>query len=347
MKRRALVLCAALLAAPAAAHELKTVALHLSEDAAGQVRVSLKLPLARDGGPSTVLPVFDARCRALGEQRALREEDFVVREWSLACAAPLAGQRLVLHGLDPGTPDAVVVARFSNGNTGTFTLDRHDPQAVLADAGARAALSVAAYLPIGVEHILLGPDHLLFVLGLMLAIAATRWSAGRAVAALTAFTLAHSLTLALAVLGIWGLPGGAVEILIALSILLLALELAQRERRAAAGLPLSLTLGKPWLVAFLFGLLHGFGFAGALAEIGLPEQARGWALLLFNLGVELGQLLFVVCVLALLLLLRRAYRAPLPAPANGALITLLGSMAAYWTFERVLLWTSSLPTWGA
>ncbi len=341
--RPLVVLLGAVLAAPAAAHELNTVALRLDEQAGGRVQATLKTPLTRDGQPVSVVPVFNENCRARDDARVLREEAVTIRQWEMNCGAPLIGQRVGFQGLDPGTPDAVVIASFASGETRTFTLDRHDPSVVLTVEPAVAALSLAAYLLIGIEHIFLGPDHLLFVLGLMLVVMA-RVPASRSAAlktlalTITAFTLAHSLTLALAVLGIWGLPAKAVEILIALSILLLAVELAQRERRAAAGLAPSLTLRKPWLVAFMFGLLHGFGFAGALSDVGLPEQARGWALLLFNLGVEIGQLLFVAAMLLLLFAGRRAYRRPLPAAAAGGLITLLGGISAYWALERLALW---------
>jgi hypothetical protein len=163
------------------------------------------------------------------------------------------------------------------------------------------------------------------------------------IATITAFTLAHSLTLALAVLGAWGLPAKPVELLIALSIVLLAAELARFRHSRAGGNPApSMVFRKPWLLAFVFGLLHGFGFAGALAEIGLPEAARGWALLLFNLGVELGQLLFVAAVLLVWALLRRAGGLRLPAQARAITVTLLGGVAMYWTLDRLLLWSASL-----
>ena len=176
------------------------------------------------------------------------------------------------------------------------------------------------YFLLGLEHILGGADHLLFVLGLW---ALWRRSGQRLtvlVGTLTAFTAAHSITLAGAALGGWQLPSGAVEACIAASILLLALELATRAHGLAAR--------RPATVAFTFGLLHGFGFAGALAQTGLPEQARVWALLAFNLGVEAGQLLFVSALLLMALAARPLLRwTPVALSAYGAI-------AAYWLLGR-------------
>jgi hydrogenase/urease accessory protein HupE len=184
-----------------------------------------------------------------------------------------------------------------------------------------------AFLVHGVEHILGGFDHLLFVFGLLLVVRGG-WMLVKTV---TAFTLAHSITLALATLGVVHVSGPPVEAMIALSILLLAVEIVRSHR----GQP-SLTLRWPWVVAFCFGLLHGFGFAGALSEIGLPQRDLPLALFTFNVGVEIGQLFFVGAVLAARALLLRcrlpafALRIAQPAASYA-----LGTLAAYWFFERV------------
>ncbi|MGH8560712.1 MAG: HupE/UreJ family protein [Nevskiales bacterium] len=342
--KRLLLLLLALQSAPLAAHELLSVSLHLDETGAGQVQAVLKTPLSREGRPVAVVPQFlQSMCRAQGETRVARLDDVILRQWQMHCAGGLTGQQLRMDGLDPRAPDAVITVRFAGGSQMTGVVDRHDPVLVLkpvTQSGPPPALM--AYLPIGIEHILLGPDHLLFVLGLMLVVYAAGNGWRMLVASLTAFTLAHSITLVLATLGIWGLPPKPVEILIALSIVLLAFELATHQARRAQNLPPSLTLRKPWLVAFVFGLLHGFGFAGALAAVGLPEQARGWALFLFNLGVEVGQLIFVAVMLLVLMTLRRLSRSVLPANAAAVLVTLLGGVAAYWTLDRLLLWSAAL-----
>jgi hydrogenase/urease accessory protein HupE len=190
----------------------------------------------------------------------------------------------------------------------------------------RSAWQVAwDYTVLGVDHILSGFDHLTFVLALLLIVSGAR----RLLITVTAFTFAHSITLAAATLGVLWVPGPPVEAVIALSILFLASELVKVNR----GLP-SLTARYPWIVAFTFGLLHGFGFAGALAEVGLPQNEVPLALLMFNVGVELGQLLFIAVILAIALLLKRLSREwPVwlgQVPAYG-----IGGIAAFWLIERV------------
>ena len=343
MKRVRLALILLAMAPSLAAHELQSVVLRLVELQPGLVQATMKTPLARDGAPAAVVPQFPAACEATGEARAERQPDLILRQWRLSCDGGLAGQRLRLDGLDPRTPDAVVTVRFADGRALTAAVDRHDPVIHLQPAAQGGAPpELMAYLSIGIEHILLGPDHLLFVLGLMLVVYAAGARLRMLVMALTAFTLAHSLTLALAVLGIWGLPAKPVELLIALSIVLLAWELATYQARQTAGLAPSLTLRKPWLVAFVFGLLHGFGFAGALTQVGLPEQARGWALFLFNVGVEIGQLMFVAVMLLVLALMRQLQRPTFFAQGSAALVTVLGGVATYWALDRLLLWSSSI-----
>lgn len=333
--RSLLMSCVLLLSTPVFAHELQTAALRLEESSADVVDVTLMTPLARSGEPSALVPQFDPRCSSDGDARVEREPLRIVREWRMRCTGGLAGTRLRLDGLDPRMPEALVLLRFADGSTQTLTADRHDP-VLLLEPHADTRLPLAHYLPLGIEHILLGPDHLLFVLGLMLVVAARGGGLRLLVAALTAFTVAHSLTLAMAMFGVWGLPPKPVEILIALSIVLLAVELVQHARRQAQDLPPTLTMRKPWLVAFLFGLLHGFGFAGALSEIGLPSEARGWALLLFNLGVEIGQLLFV-CAVVLAMSAARRWRPATALQARPALV-LLGGIAVYWTLDRTAIW---------
>jgi hydrogenase/urease accessory protein HupE len=183
----------------------------------------------------------------------------------------------------------------------------------------------ATYLRLGVEHILLGYDHLLFVLGLILVAASTR----QLVMAITAFTAAHSITLAAAVLGVVHVPPKPVEAVIALSIAFVAVEIV-RAREGKAGT----AARAPWLVAFAFGLLHGFGFAGALSEIGMPEGHIPAALLFFNLGVEAGQLLFVAAVMVSAALVRLV-RLPLPRWAALAPPYVIGSVAMFWVLQRV------------
>ena len=184
---------------------------------------------------------------------------------------------------------------------------------------------VAAYLTLGVEHLIFGIDHVLFVIGLVLFIP-NHWSLLKTI---TAFTLAHSITLALSVLELVRLPQGPVEAVIALSILFLARELTMPEERRSA-----LTRGRPWIMALLFGLLHGFGFAGTLADIGLPRDQLALSLFLFNVGIEIGQIIIIALLLALLWVARRLIGNV--AQAERAFVYGMGCMAAYWTIDRVL-----------
>jgi hydrogenase/urease accessory protein HupE len=219
-----------------------------------------------------------------------------------------------------------VFARFTwLDGTETTALARPS-QPWLEVVAQRGAWQVAwDYTLLGIDHILSGFDHLSFVLALLLIVSGAR----RLLVTVTSFTLAHSITLAAATLGVMWVPGPPVEATIALSILFLAGELVKVNRGEA-----SLTARYPWIVAFVFGLLHGFGFAGALGEVGLPSNEVPLALLMFNVGVEVGQLLFIGAILVLLLALR-GLRRDWPAwmqqvPAYG-----IGGIAAFWLIERI------------
>jgi len=212
----------------------------------------------------------------------------------------------------------------ANGVEITHRLTPASPSYVVEAEPGRGQIALT-YIILGVEHILLGVDHLLFVLALLMIVANFR----KLVATITAFTVAHSITLALAALGFIHVPGPPVEAIIALSIVFVAAEIVRMRQ----GLPV-LTARVPWVVAFTFGLLHGFGFAGALSEIGLPQSAIPLALFSFNIGVEIGQLLFVGGVLVLYLVAKRLQPVP-PAWAWRVPTYVIGGMAAYWTIDRI------------
>ena len=183
------------------------------------------------------------------------------------------------------------------------------------------------YLSLGIEHILFGIDHLLFVFALLL-IVRGRWML---VKTITAFTVAHSITLALATLGFINVPLRPVEAAIALSIVFLCVEIVH-ARQGRIGL----AVRYPWVVAFAFGLLHGLGFAGALAEIGLPQSEIPIALLFFNIGVEIGQLMFVAVVLGVIWGLQRL-QFQAPSWAQAIPVYVIGTLATYWFIERVVV----------
>jgi hydrogenase/urease accessory protein HupE len=268
--------------------------------------------------------VFPPDTVNLSEPRGASHAGAYSERWRLKRPGGLSGQTVRIEGLPPDITGMLVRVQRSDGASQVMRLLPSDPAFVVA-ASAGAAEVARTYLVLGVEHILLGIDHLLFVLALLLIVK----GAGRVVATVTAFTVAHSITLAAATLGLVHVPGPPVEAVIALSIVFVAAEIVHGVR----GRP-GLTARWPWLVAFIFGLLHGFGFAGALGEIGLPQNAIPLALFAFNVGVELGQLLFVAAFAAAALLMARIRKA-WPrwielAPAYG-----IGSIAMFWVLQRV------------
>jgi hydrogenase/urease accessory protein HupE len=251
-----------------------------------------------------------------------------IKRWTISTGpGGLNGWEVTVHGLQATMTDVLVRIALSDGRVVSRLLRPDAPSFVFGNETAGPA--AGSYFVLGVEHILFGIDHLLFVLALVLIVRGV----GLLVKTITAFTLAHSITLTLATLGFVKVPSAPVEAAIALSIVFVAAEIV-RARRGERGL----TERAPWIVAFTFGLLHGFGFAGALAEVGLPPNDIPFALLLFNVGVEAGQLAFVGAVLATGALL---HRIQLPTPRWAPLLPpyAIGSFAMFWVIERtVALW---------
>ena len=319
-----LVALATLLAPlPGRAHEVRPAYLDLREERPGEFSVLWKTPML--GEMRLALdPVFSGRVEALTPVAAQTTGDAAVQTWRVR-AENLRGQTLRIDGLETTLTDVLVRFAFTDGSTWVHRLTPRQP-ASLIPARPNAWSVAGTYLALGVEHILTGIDHLLFVLALLLLTTGT-W---RLVKTVTAFTVAHSITLGLATLGIVHVPSRPVEAVIALSIVFVAAEIVQ-ARRGRAGLAAQM----PWIVAFIFGLLHGFGFAGALSEVGLPEGHIPVALLFFNLGVEAGQLLFVAAVLTLV---AGARRIPMAWPRWAGLVPpyAIGSLAMFWMIQRVV-----------
>lgn len=313
-------------ALPARAHESLPASLIVDEHAPRQFEVRWRIPQLQGVAPA-VTPRFPADCTPAGAPVALQAPGARLWHWSLHCAAGLQGPvRIGFDGLALAGIDVVVRLDWLDGRSETRIARPREPEVRLG-AEAAPSLAVSGYFGLGVAHILGGVDHLLFVLCLVLLVPG-RWALLRTI---TAFTLAHSLTLALAALQVVRVPQPPVEAMIALSILFLARELALR-RRDGAEPPASVR--RPWAVAFAFGLLHGFGFAGALAEIGLPQDAVAPALLLFNLGVEAGQLLFVAALLPLLALASRLGQGG-PRAATMLPVYAVGTVAGFWWVQRL------------
>jgi hypothetical protein len=310
----------------ALAHEVRPAYFELVEQTNGDVIALWKQPLMDTLGVA-IAPHLGAGWLDAAPQRQWQTETHRIQQWLIkAPHASIAEQQLRIEGLDKTITDVLVRIRYGNGSEATQLIKPEQPQWQLPRAD-KTALPVAQYLSLGIEHIWTGIDHLLYVFGLILLVGNWRLL----LKTITAFTIAHSITLAAATLKIIPVAAAPVEAVIALSIVYVAVELVY-ARRGAFGL----AQRAPWLIAFAFGLLHGFGFAGALAETGLPADNIPLALLLFNVGIEIGQLAFVAVVLSLLTLSRRY----LPRTAHwlryGA-PHVIGSLAAFWFIERTLV----------
>jgi len=316
-----------LVVTPAAqAHEARPAYLEVTETSAGRYDVLWRTPmLAGQRLPVALLLPEDVRNIVEPAERVL-PDSIVERRVITAGPSGLVGKRIDFPGLQTTITDVLVRVAQRDGTHWTALVKPGQPWIEMRERQGAFAIT-GAYLSQGVQHILLGFDHLLFVFALML-IVRNGWTL---VKTITAFTVAHSITLGLATLGVIHVPAPPVEATIALSILLLATEIA----RMARGQP-SITSRFPWAVAFCFGLLHGLGFAGALSEIGLPQGDVPLALLSFNVGVELGQLAFVASVLALRSLLMRLSLPRIATQyAQPIAYYAIGTLSAFWFFDRL------------
>jgi hydrogenase/urease accessory protein HupE len=329
MKRLLLILVLLVTAAPAAlAHEARPAYLELRQAGPEAYDVLWKVPGQGEDLRLGIYVELPANCLKSVEPRASMANSAYTERWSVKCAGGLAGGTIHIAGLVATLTDVLVRLQGLDGVTQVTRLTPSDPSMVVEDTPS--VFEVArTYFVLGIEHILLGIDHLLFVLALLILVKGMR----RLVATITAFTLAHSLTLAGATLGYVHAPGPPIEAVIALSIIFVAAEIVHGRQ----GNP-GLTERYPWIVAFTFGLLHGFGFASALSEVGLPQSAVPAALLFFNLGVEFGQLLFVVFVFALIAsarLIARYIGMSRPVWAWRIPPYAIGGVAAFWLIQRV------------
>jgi len=304
------------------ADELRPGLLQIRELPSGKFDVMWKTSNAES--VAELRPEMPDNCVIHGKRREFRTDALTVTSWQVQCPDGLEGQLLGIAGLDGIDTDVLVRIERLDGSHQIERLTSFSPTLKIAARTDFAGTS-ATYFNFGISHILSGYDHLLFVLALILLLDKGR----QVLVAVTAFTLAHSVTLTVATLGIFRPEQTPIEAAIALSILFLAVELARKQNGFD-----SMTIRQPWLVAFVFGLLHGFGFAGALLQAGLPQNDVPAALLFFNVGVETGQVIFIGIVLTIAYLLRGSTlrRQPLlpRLPQYG-----IGIVAAFWTIERV------------
>lgn len=322
------------LALPAAAHEVRPGYIEITETARDNFDIIWKQPV-RSAGAGAVAglglrPVLPAICERLGDSRMRRQPGALVETFSLKCSGGLFGQSIGVEGLQRTITDVLVQLSLVDGGRYSLRLTADAPVQQFAGGGT----FLIAYFGLGVEHLVFGPDHILFVLGLVLLVQGWR----RLVYVITAFTLAHSLTLGLSMLGNISAPGAVVEAIIALSILFVAIELTQAEDKRSA-----LAARYPQAMAFGFGLLHGFGFAGMLGAIGLPRDVEIWALALFNIGLEVGQLMVVALILVFMRYVQPRFMATLTEKATPAAtqivvqapLVFMGGISVYWLLDRL------------
>jgi hydrogenase/urease accessory protein HupE len=308
----------------ASADVFRPAYLELRELGDDRYEVLWKVPALGDSQRLSLYVSFPEGTETLTEPQPLITGGAWLERWQVYFPGGLVGQTVRIDGNATGITDVIARVERLDGTSQVERLEAGAPQfTVRAPAGTSEI--AWSYTVLGFEHILGGVDHLLFVLALLLIVRGGK----RIVITITAFTVAHSITLVAASLGWMTVPGPPVEAIIALSIAFVAAEILHGRQ----GRP-GLTARAPWIVAFSFGLLHGFGFAGALAETGLPQTSIPLALLMFNIGVELGQLFFVVAVLALWAAGRRLLKHE-PAWALPAAAYAIGAVASLWTIERV------------
>lgn len=311
-----------LLVEPAAAHRFAPSLLRLFEVAPNEYNVIWKTP-AQATSAIPLRPVLPAICTALDGGDGEMEGTGIIRQWRMQCSDNLVGHKIAVSGLAENQSSVLFSLEYLDGSFYQSLLNADQHEFTVPDEPT-AVTVIKEYSWLGIEHIWSGIDHLLFVFGLLLLVGGGK----RLVWTITSFTLGHSITLCLVTLGFFEYPVAVVEFAIALSIFVLAVELARTDGKG-------LFRTYPWWLAGGFGLLHGMGFAGALAEVGLPQAELPLALLFFNVGIEIGQLAFIFAAWGIWLVLRRGLQ-----PWQGRLmpvpVYVLGSMSAMWCIERGL-----------
>jgi hypothetical protein len=305
------------------AHEVRPGYLELRQTDAGMYAVLWKVPAVGEMRLS-IHPLFPENCKPVGESTHYLAADSYTENLSIACAGGLNGRRIAIDGLGATMTDVLVRIEFADGTTWTQRLKPSVPAAVIPKTASRLQ-TAGVYLKLGVEHILSGVDHLLFVLALII-LTRGGW---KLVKTVTAFTLSHSVTLTAATLGFVHVPQRPVEAVIALSIVFVAAEILRMRHGIK-----SITVSSPWMVAFSFGLIHGLGFAGGLRDAGLPVVHIPTALLFFSLGVETGHFLFIGVVLSSIVLVARA-RIPFPRWAGLVPPYAIGTIAMFWVIQHI------------
>ena len=322
------ILLLLLFSSTSVADELRPAYLELKEIKSNLYSVLFKEPI-HSNTKERISPQFPQSCQKTSKVNLDLLNKTYLSRWNIKCEDGLVSKEISFRGLKETNTDILLHLEFMNGVSQTILMSSSKPSYEVP-AESSSLQVIATYTVLGVEHILEGFDHLLFVFALLLIVKNVR----QLIWTITAFTLAHSITLAGATFGYLHLPQQPVEAIIALSILFLAMEVIH-QKRGIDGIASRF----PWIVAFTFGLLHGFGFAGALAEVGLPQQSVPLALLFFNVGVEIGQLIFVSGVLLIGYTLKKLNQILLLEMGELVAVYIIGSLSSFWLIERIIAFT--------
>lgn len=306
------------------ADEIRPAYLEVSEKSPNLFSLLWKVPAKGDKKLSLDV-ILPNNCTNKSQARRQLVNAAYIERWMSVCEGGLAEETISIKGLGTTNTDVLLRLEFLDNTPQSVQLTPVNNSYKVMQTASPWQI-VRTYTWLGITHILLGFDHLLFVFALLLIVKSMR----RLLWTITAFTLAHSITMAGATLGFIHMPQQPVEAMIALSILFLAMEILHGKQGKVG-----LTARYPWLIAFIFGLLHGFGFAGALSEIGLPQQAITLALVFFNIGVELGQLMFVATVVLIALALQQLKHPKVLQKVETAVVYTIGGLSSFWVFERM------------
>lgn len=305
----------------ASAHRFAPSLLEIRQLSESAFSVTWKTPMQKVSAV-TMEPVFPADCEISSASPWIQEGTGVLMQMDLVCAGGLVGKTLSVSGLGDNQSSSLLRLYLAQDIFHQAVFTATEPQFVVPAEGTAGSVTMD-YIELGAEHIWEGPDHLLFVMGLLLLVGWNR----RLILTVTAFTVGHSVTLAMVTLGLFDYPVALVEFMIALSIYVLAVELAREDGGGVLW-------RQPWWLAAGFGLLHGMGFAGALAETGLPQSNVPLALLAFNIGIELGQLAFIALLMVLLTTGARLWGVHRMTSLRPLPIFVLGGLSAMWCIER-------------
>lgn len=308
------------------AHTIRPAYLEVSAIGEKSYHVKWKVPI-EENVRLTVMPNFPKNCIANKDSLySVEDKDIVLSYWTLSCEETLLGQEISIDNLEKDQVDVLFYFN-DNGHSYFKKIDSKNSVAKIDESKATFTV-IKEYTFLGIKHILVGYDHLLFVLGLLFIV--LQWK--MLIKTITAFTVAHSITLGFSVLGYVFVEIKFIEALIALSIIILAVEIIYAHYGKVG-----LLTKYPWAVAFFFGLIHGFGFASVLMELGLPQSHLTLALLFFNIGIEVGQLLFIAVLISLYFILKKLFPKEQLLRGKVFLVYFMGSMAAYWLIERTFI----------